>query len=368
MSTGDTPALDVRLLDGTSLPSNVFAGHPVVVTFWAAGHPASVAALESLAALPPEAAGAAAFLGVALDADLALATDAAERVAGGDAWEHAFNGRQAEPVDTRFYDAPYGIPAVWLLDGDGRVTWTGHPDDLEPALAEAVTAAGDTPAWGPGVRAARIAWAGVLEAAGSRPEDLLDGAERLSELGELDAATAGPDAAANAAGVVAALAGQPGVERSRLKLAGDADPSGARALIRLRELAGDAAEADAAARRTRVDTLEAARRAEDRNDDAAAMASYAALVEEGPADAPEVIAAAERLEVFRAKGMTADAARAEADAAEAARRLLLARNYAENFREENAVEELEELLERFPESPSAAEAAELKAELEAMLR
>ena len=360
---GDRPALEVELLGGAELTGRELAGHPVVLAFWAAAHPPSVAALETLAAA--EAPGVV-YLGVALDADAEAAEEAAARVAAGPAWEHAVNQAQQETVDTRFYDEPYGIPAVWLLDGEGRVLWTGDPEGLAGPLAEAVDAARPAPAWTPQLRDRRIAWSALLGAADAGGEVVLDAAAELDRLGALDPALVGedPQAAEAAAAVVDLLAGQGGQEKARLAMARTARPGEASALDRLRALAGEEALAAADAREARVDALERAQRAQERGDDAAAMAGFAAIVDGGPEDAAEVLTAAAALAVFQERGLDAEAARAEADAAAAERLLQLARNLARAYQEEKAVESLDELLEKYPDTPSAAEAAELKEKLE----
>ena len=367
LQAGDPAPLNLTLLDGARLTGEELAGHPVVVAFWAASHPASVEAVEALSASTDATEAGVVFVGVALDADPELAREAALRVADAPAWEHALNVRQDEPVDVAFYDEAYGIPAAWVLDAGGRVVWTGHPDDLAGPLAEAVAAEpAPAPAWSPEVRDTRVAWAGLSAAAdrGGDAEGLLDAAAKLVTLGALDAPEPDARAVASAERVTARLGALPGVDRARLELARRGDPGRAEALDRVLALAGEEATAAAGAQAARVEALERAERTRERGDDAGAVAAYAAIVEAGPEDAPEVAAAAERLAAYEAEGFDPAAAQAQADAAEADRLLRLARGYARGYQEDKAIELLDDILTRLADTPSAEEAASLKEKLE----
>ena len=396
LEVGEAAHFAARTTDGQARTADDYAGKLLVMHFWASWHTPSVAQLDTLRAIAEHTADrGVALLGVCLD-DLSQSEDAARQVIAQSAthgsWDHMFAQTQMPPMDTRFFAGPYEIPACWVVSPTGEALWVGHPGELPEALAgflvshapdvpepvaetgdETAVAEGDAPgepggpeepapASGASAEMISAARAALLEAETAYETDPPDFAQVLSAIKGIDAlAVSDPLIAAHGQRWKRRLdAAQPDA-LAGLVAARDADVASALSLDHfLMATAGvDPLDGREAAGSERLAIkLKGARRNAERGRHLQAYGDYKwiADVAAGAPDADEALIRVLRYEAD--EELMAELAAAAAER-EAQAELFMAKGYANNFKEDEAIKILHELITAYPDSKAAVDAQTL---------
>ena len=131
---GDKPAINFTGNDGRPITNDSLQGKVIVLDFWASWCGPCIQQVPHMLDLHKKHGDKAVFLGVNIDQSKP-AMDRAVRQHGLP-WTQVFDG------DSRISHA-WGvdsIPRIFILGRVGTVAWTGHPAEMDAALAKAVGA------------------------------------------------------------------------------------------------------------------------------------------------------------------------------------------------------------------------------------
>lgn len=136
-AVGDAVSFSVETTDGRAITSTQLEGHLVVVHFWAAVAEPSVQNLPDIQRLhetySPQGVG---IISVSVDPDPA----AAKQMIEDQQLETlaVINAEQTRPVNAQFFTQRYGVPHTFLIAPDGTLIWDGHSFLIEDQLKEAL--------------------------------------------------------------------------------------------------------------------------------------------------------------------------------------------------------------------------------------
>lgn len=117
-------------------------GHVYVVEFWATWCGPCIAGIPHLAELQEKYAGRATIIGVSTDRDPESKVRQFVRGRRDMSYTVAYNGNGTAQQKWFAAAGLRGIPSAFIVDGQGKIAWIGHPMAMDAALEAAVRAAG----------------------------------------------------------------------------------------------------------------------------------------------------------------------------------------------------------------------------------
>ncbi|MHB1156608.1 MAG: thioredoxin-like domain-containing protein [Phycisphaerales bacterium] len=369
VKVGDKPAIDWQSVDGQRITSEKLSGRIVILDFWATWCGPCMMEVPHMVELNKTYKDKGVrIIGISLDDNINRMKQVTQKK--GMDWSQVCDGRGRE--------SPYkpqwgvtGIPRVFIIGPEGQVLWSGHPAEMDQPLEKAMREHPPTYKERDRSKAKELLrqatanlnkgqWAGVAENLAALPPGPLDEAEFKGSIrtfmGSYDRiANSASSAAKELADAIAANADA----ASLLKALQERVPSTGHVANTSVGEATASTGSDAHNAKLAAIRLRNADQYREAGKDVEAYRLYKQIVEQyadtdAAAKAGPRVEAYEKDEAFMAK--VALAAQEE----EATRYLMMARSYFKTGRMEQAIAQCDQILQKFPHTDCAKEAAQIK--------
>lgn len=370
VKVGDKPVIDWQSVDGQRITSEKLSGRIVILDFWATWCGPCMMEVPHMVELNKTYKDKGVrIIGISLDKDINRMTQVTKEK--GLDWPQICDGKGLDGSCAEAFDIKNkGIPTTFILSAEGQVLWRGHPIALDQILPQVLAKYPPTFKEKDRARATELLNRGTAElkkgqwtSLAAILADLPDGP--LSEAEMLDTIRA-------FMGAYDHLAGTSTITARKMSNAVSADAQAAASFAAMRNVVplgkGDEAAANppTAPAHTEANNAKLAairlRNAEQYREagkDIEAYRLYKQIVEQY-ADTDAAAKARPRVEAYEKDVVFMAKVALAAQEEEATRYLMMARSYFETSRMEQAIEQCDQILQKFPHTDCAKEAAQIK--------